>query len=171
MITTVKAVTFIKPLRSGRTCPCLMICEDDAGGKFEIVVKLRAGIDSGATGLTCELLASLLANDLDLIVPKPFIVNVDSRFYEAISDTTLAERFRKSQGANFGSQYLSAGYTWPQGKSISSSLMQMAADIFAFDLMIQNPDRREDKPNLLRKGDELVIYDHEMAFSFLYAIG
>ena len=171
MITTVKAVTFIKALRSGRTCPCLMLCEDDNGGKFEIVVKLRAGIDSGTTGLTCELLASLLANDLDLIVPKPFIVDVDSHFYEAISDAALAERFRKSQGANFGSQYLSAGYTWPQGRSISSSLMQMAADIFAFDLMIQNPDRRNDKPNLLRKGDELVIYDHEMAFSFLYAVG
>ena len=36
--------------------------------------------------------------------------------------------------------------------------------------MIQNPDRRQDKPNLLRKGDELAIFDHEMAFSFLYAL-
>jgi hypothetical protein len=48
--------------------------------------------------------------------------------------------------------------------------MQDAADIFAFDLIIQNPDRRKDKPNLLRKGDELFIIDHEMAFSFLYAL-
>ena len=36
--------------------------------------------------------------------------------------------------------------------------------------MIQNPDRRENKPNLLRKGDDLAIFDHEMAFSFLYAL-
>ena len=48
--------------------------------------------------------------------------------------------------------------------------MQDTAEIFAFDLMVQNPDRRKDKPNLLRKGDELAIFDHEMAFSFLYAL-
>jgi len=149
-----------------------MLCEDGAGTQFEMVVKLRAGIDSGTAGLTCELLASLLASDLDLMVPKPFVVDVDPDFHEAIPDTTLAEVFRGSQGVNFGSQYLSAGYTtWPQERSIPSSIVQMAADIFAFDLMIQNPDRRKDKPNLLRKGDDLVIYDHEMAFSFLYAIG
>lgn len=149
-----------------------MLCEDDTGTQFEMVVKLRAGMDSGTTGLTCELLSSLLASDLDLIVPKPFTVVVDSDFHEAIPDAILAELFRKSHGFNFGSQYLRAGYTtWPQERSIPSSLMQMAADIFAFDLMIQNPDRRKDNPNILRKGDDLVIFDHEMAFSFLYAIG
>lgn len=172
MISTVRATTFLKVLRSGRTKPCLMLCEDDAGTQFEMVVKLRAGMDSGTTGLTCELLASLLASDLDLIVPRPFIVVVDSDFYEAIPDGKPAELFRKSQGFNFGTQYLKAGYTtWPQERSIPSSVMQMAADIFAFDLMIQNPDRRQDNPNILRKGDDLVIFDHEMVFSFLYAIG
>jgi len=48
--------------------------------------------------------------------------------------------------------------------------MQDTTEIFAFDLMVQNPDRRKGKPNLLRKGDELAIFDHEMAFSFLYAL-
>ena len=68
-------------------------------------------------------------------------------------------------------QPLSPGYaTWPQGRSIPGTMMQDTAEIFAFDLMVQNPDRRKGKPNLLRKGDELAIFDHEMAFSFLYAL-
>lgn len=172
MISTVKAVTFLKVLRSGRTRPCLMLCEDAAGNQIETVVKLRAGMESGTTGLTCELLASFLANDLDLTVPKPFLVDVDDDFHEAIHDTTPAEMFRKSHGVNFGARYLGAGYiTCPQERSIPSSLLQMAGDIFAFDFMIQNPDRGKGNPNILRKSDELVIFDHELAFSFLHAIG
>jgi len=104
-------------------------------------------------------------------VPTPFLVEVDADFYTGISDPELAERFRNSPGLNFGTRHLGAGYTtWPQESSIPSSLLQDASEIFAFDMLIQNPDRRKDKPNLLRKGDELVIFDHEMAFSFLYAL-
>lgn len=36
--------------------------------------------------------------------------------------------------------------------------------------MIQNPDRRADKPNVLWKGDQIYIIDHELGFSFLYDI-
>jgi hypothetical protein len=34
----------------------------------------------------------------------------------------------------------------------------------AFDAFIENDDRRPDNPNLLRRGDELRIIDHELAF-------
>ncbi|MDD5676570.1 MAG: hypothetical protein PHW60_01085 [Kiritimatiellae bacterium] len=169
MVAKVKAVTFLKALKWGRTCPCLMLCEGDNGTQVETVVKLYAGKESSRTGLICELLASLVARDLDINIPTPFLIDVAADFHNGITDPELAERFRNSPGLNFGTQHLGAGYTtWPQERSIPSSLLQDASEIFAFDLLIQNPDRRKDKPNLLRKGDELVIFDHEMAFSFLY---
>jgi hypothetical protein len=172
MVSTVKATTFVKPLRHGRTCPCLMLCEKNDGEQIETVVKLYSGKESTRKGLICETMASLLARDLDLTVPEPFIVEIEPDFHEGVPDIELSERFRNSPGANFGSRYLGVGYiTWPQERSIPGSLMQDAIDIFAFDMIIQNPDRRKDKPNLLRKGDELAIFDHEMAFSFLYALG
>ncbi len=172
MVSTVKATTFIKALHSGRTCPCLMLCEDNYGAMLEIVVKFRNGKESTPTGLICELYSSLFAQDLNMATPAPYIVDIDKSFYTGISDPDLTERFRKNYGLNFGSERLEAGYvTWPQGKSIPTSLIQKAAEILAFDLIVQNPDRRKDKPNLLRKGDNLVIFDHEMSFSFLYAIG
>jgi hypothetical protein len=45
-----------------------------------------------------------------------------------------------------------------------------AAEIFAFDGIIQNPDRRAANPNCFTNGAELVILDHELAFSFLAGI-
>jgi hypothetical protein len=149
-----------------------MLCTDEDGDLLEVVVKLFAGKESSSNGMICELMASLLAQDLDLSVPQPFLVEVDNDFYKGISDQSLADRFKDSAGLNFGCGFLGPGYiTWPQERTIPGSLIQDAAEIFAFDLMIQNPDRRKDKPNLLRKGDELAIFDHEMAFSFIYAIG
>lgn len=45
-----------------------------------------------------------------------------------------------------------------------------AARIFAFDLLVQNPDRRVDNHNCANYRGRLVAFDFEMAFSFLYPI-
>jgi HipA-like kinase len=49
-------------------------------------------------------------------------------------------------------------------------LRPLAAEIFAFDTLIQNPDRRQVNPNLLTNGDEIYLCDHEQAFSFLAGV-
>ena len=90
---------------------------------------------------------------------------------EAVSDAHLSEKIRDSAGLNFGSRLMTGGLvTWPVGKAIPSTLKVMASEILAFDALIQNPDRRVDKPNILWKGDELYVIDHEMGFSFIYEI-
>lgn len=171
MVSTVKATAFIKPMKTGRTCPCLMLCVDKDGNQVEVVVKLIAGKESSGTGLICELIASFLAMDLNLPVLQPFLVEVDADFYAGLFNPELSERFKNSSGLNFGSSFLGPGYsTWLIEKNIPDSLIQIAAEIFAFDFIIQNPDRLKHKPNLLRKGDELAIFDHELAFSFLHDI-
>lgn len=171
MVSTIKAVTFVKAFRTGRTCPYLMLCENETGETIEVVAKLRTGAECSCAGLICELMASLLARDLDLPVPEPYLVDVDAGFYMGITDASMAQRFQSSAGWNFGSRYLGPAFvSWPQLRSIPSAMQQDAADIFAFDLMIQNPDRRQEKPNLLRRDDDLAIFDHELAFSFLRVI-
>jgi hypothetical protein len=60
--------------------------------------------------------------------------------------------------------------SWLVGKSIPDAMWQDAVNIFAFDALIQNPDRRSDNPNLFSRGDEIWVYDHETSFSFLYAL-
>jgi hypothetical protein len=42
--------------------------------------------------------------------------------------------------------------------------------IFAFDALIQNPDRKFNNPNLGSHDEDLFIFDHELAFSFLLSV-
>jgi len=45
-----------------------------------------------------------------------------------------------------------------------------ATEVFSFDSLVQNPDRRFNNPNLLTRGNEIFVLDHELAFSFLLDI-
>lgn len=167
MISHLQATAFLRPMASGRTKPCLMLCEEEEGSPEEVVVKLRAGIETKEMGSTSEVMASLFARDLDLPVPTPRLVEIESGFDQAIAEVEFARRIRESVGWNFGSTKIAAGFTtWPRGKQIPLLLRQLAAEIFVFDTVIQNPNRRKGNPNILWKGDELYIYDHEMSLTF-----
>jgi len=171
MIPCLRAVSFTKVLSTGRTQPFLAVCEEESGTQHEIVVKTRAGMESAEDGLICELMAALLAKDLDIPVAEPVLVDIEADFAQAIPDPAMSKMAQGSLGLNYGSRFLGPGWvTWPPGRGIPLAVLPIAADIFAFDVLIQNPDRRRANPNLLRRGDDLVVYDHETAFSFLYSI-
>jgi hypothetical protein len=165
----------LRKIESGRTHPAIFLCEDENGNSAgEYVVKLRGGTEAGITGLSCELVASLLSEELGLARPAPAIIDLDPRIGDLLSvkDADVAAIIKQSGGPNFGSKVLPGGYgTWPINRSIPASLIQLAAEIYAFDGLIQNPDRKTNNPNLLWKGGEIYIIDHELAFSFLYQIG
>lgn len=55
-------------------------------------------------------------------------------------------------------------------KAIPDAMRQAAVTIFAFDALVQNPDRRFNNQNLLTRGDDIFVFDHEVAFSFLLDI-
>jgi hypothetical protein len=171
-IPILNASALIRELSSGRTKPCLFHCEcDNIELGSEYVVKLKDGIETREHGLVSELIASQLAIFLDIPIPEPAIINIDPLLSEIIPDTVLSQKIRKSAGYNFGSKFICQGFdTWPVGKPVPANLKTLALEIFAFDALIQNPDRRIDKPNVLWKGDELYIIDHEMGFSFIFDI-
>jgi hypothetical protein len=115
-----------------------------------------------------ELMAAQLADDLGLDVPRAAIVEVPSGFEAIVTDAEAAAAVKESPGLNFGSLHLGTGFTvWPPDRSPHGGQHDQAASIFAFDLLLQNPDRRTDNPNLWARSDRLGVYDHEQAFSFL----
>jgi hypothetical protein len=170
-IPVLNATSFQRSLSSGRTKPCLFFCENESNDiNGEYVVKLKAGMENRENGLIAELIASQLANFLDIPTPEAAIINIDPLMAEVIPDPALSLKIKGSAGLNFGSKVITGGFdTWPVGKAIPLSLKPLAAEIFAFDAMIQNPDRGA-RPNILWRGDELYIIDHEMGFSFIYEI-
>jgi len=170
-IPRVKAASVLKVLSHGRTKPCLILAKDEGGNDLEVVLKWRAAPELKATGLVCELISALLAEDLDLPVPKPFLVEVPDGFHAGIATPEVSKLAQASVGLNFGSQKLPPGFTtWAKDKPIPFLLRPTAAEIFAFDVLTQNPDRRQVNPNLLTNGEELYLCDHEQAFSFLAGV-
>jgi hypothetical protein len=136
----------------------------------EYVVKLRGAI--GESGLLNELFAARLAGHFGLLSPEPAVIAIDQALVGLVANTQplQAARIRDSAGLNFGTKVLTGVSTWPVDKSIPEAMRQAAVDIFAFDALLQNPDRRFNNPNLFTRGDSLLIFDHDLAFSFLKAL-
>ena len=154
----------------GKTAPSLMTCAQEDGRQVELVVKLAGGCEAGIGSLVREAVAALMAADLDLPVPEPFLVQIEADFVATIPGTDDRCRLAKrnaaaSVGWNFGSKKLPPGFsTIPKGRPISQAMMPMAAEILAFDTFIANPDRTVENPNCQSNGREFGIFDHELAF-------
>jgi hypothetical protein len=164
------AAQFLGFMNTGRTKPAILGCEDDSGKwAGDYVVKLIGGLETAESGLLCELLGSKVAAYFGLPTPEPAIIRIEKDLAELIAqaEPEHSARIRKSVGLNFGSKLMTGFATWPTDKSIPEAMRPAAVKIFAFDALIQNPDRRYGNPNLFAKGDTVFVYDHEMAFSFL----
>jgi len=70
-----------------------------------------------------------------------------------------------------GCEYFSRGYSNVIPESLTEEELSQAADIYAFDLLVQNPDRTKYKPNCTVRSGHLKPFDFENAFSFVYLIG
>lgn len=165
MLDLVTAVRFDGRVRTGKTMPIHLACEASAREEVEVVAKLSASCEGGVGSLVAEAMAALLAADLDLPVPQPFVVRLDADFCATIPDPEIASLARRSSPIAFGSEKLPPGYTtWPVGKTIPREAVNEAAEVFAFDALIANADRRTNNPNCLFLGPRLAIIDHELAF-------
>lgn len=163
MFERVEAVRFDRKMSNGRTSPLLLECERDDGSTVEVVAKFSAGCSAG--GLIREAIVAMLASDLELPVPAPYLVELSPAFIDGIPDATVASALRKSDVFGFGSQRLPDGFrVWVEpGGRMSDSLEQEALDIMALDCWLTNADRRVANPNLLTDGKQFAIFDHELA--------
>jgi hypothetical protein len=171
MIQHLTAVQFTRFMTSGRTTPALFSCEDESGAAAgEFVIKLRGSVLQA--GSLKELIGSRLASHFDLPVPQPAVIMLEQALADLIiaTDQSKSAIIEESVGLNFGSKEVIGFSTWLVDRKIPSSMWQTAVEIFAFDALVQNPDRRFGNSNLMVKGDNLLIFDHEIAFSFLLDI-
>ncbi|MBS9476204.1 hypothetical protein KIP89_03700 [Ancylobacter sp. VKM B-3255] len=119
-----------------------------------------------------EVLGACLAGDLGLPVPEPFLIDVDREWALTIQDEARQSAILRSSPVAFGSRTLVGQFgIWGPGSWITDIMLPVAAGIFVFDAVIQNPDRRTENPNCLVRGDQVRIFDHELAFSHQLVIG
>jgi hypothetical protein len=156
-------------MTSGRTSPAIFGClPEDRDEEADYVVKLMGGIEEGAAGLVCEAVAAELADYFGISHPPAAIVGLDDELANLVAaqEPDKADLVRKSVGMNFGTKLLSNLVTWPVDRTPSASQLEAASEVFAFDALVQNPDRRFSNPNLGTVGERLFVFDHELAFSF-----
>jgi hypothetical protein len=158
MVPHLVADQFHRFMTVGRTSPALCGCTDEAGNHVDdFVIRLRGGLENGPSGLLFELMGSRLAGAFGLDRPEPALISIDAEFAELVARANpgRATLMRNSVGMNFGSRLLIDVTEWPIDKTIPHSMRQAALNVFAFDALIQNPDRRFSNQNLLTRGDEI----------------
>lgn len=112
-----------------------------------------------------ESIGASLAADLGLPVPRPYFVRLEPEFAESVSDATVRQKLGASSPVAFGSLRVPNQFAaWAKGNLITDTMVPDVAGILMFDAIIQNPDRRDGNPNCLVKGEELRVFDHELAF-------
>jgi hypothetical protein len=124
-------------------------------------------------GLFCEAFGNLLARELGITTPAPALVSLGAQFTDLVNPLLPQHGLsvRLSPGIGVGTEYFRGGFaSVTPTAALSAQELPQAARIFAYDLLVQNPDRRPEKPNCGLRGTDLVAYDFELAFSFLLVL-
>jgi hypothetical protein len=169
---------------AGRTFPLVVDCagpHSANGGRRLFIVKAIGLPEISLTSLFFEAFGNLLARKLNVNTPEPVLIELTPSFVAASNAVLAAHTELSRRGAQLiagqgaGAEYLSPGFTpIAPGASLPENDLLMAARIYAYDLMVQNPDRSfegERKPNCAYFGNRLVAYDFELCFSFARLIG
>lgn len=165
MLELVTATRFARRMTSGKTKPCLMACERGDSTEVEVVVKFSGGCERGVAGLVTEAIVAMFAADLELPVPEPYVVRIVPDLVQLIPDAEIRGLCGASSSVAFGSHLLPPSHSvWIHSRAIPQSLQQQAIEIFAFDALLLNADRRPSNPNCQSNGSTFAIYDHELCF-------
>ena len=166
-IPSVQACVFMGRLENAATKPLLFDCFDRNGNGATYVVKFHGKL---GTGIQSEFLAASIGYHLGVPIPPIAIVEIRQALVNALPVDQI--EYIPKPGLHFGSFHRTEGFsTIGREFQIPTHLLPHATTIFAFDMLIQNPDRSHHaeagKPNILCNGEELAAIDHEKAFSFL----
>lgn len=166
MLTRLTAFQFDRRATRGRTQPIFLTCHNPNGAEIEVVAKLSARCDEKAVNLAREVIAACLAGDLGLPIPEPYLVELPPEWVASVTDAEVQGALRASAPVAFGSRLAGAQFgVWTPTTALRPPMLATALAVFVFDAIIQNPDRRAENPNCLVRGDEIRIFDHELAFT------
>jgi hypothetical protein len=163
----IEAEQFFGFTESGYSRPARLGCSRADGSMVNVYIKFRGGVEAREFGLVSELVCSLLAREIGLNVPTPFVVNLSPEFLAGVPKVAQ-DLVKRSLGLNFASESAPAGFSLvPPEPRVPLALRSSAAEVFAFDVIIQNCDRKTDNPNLLWDRSKIMLIDHERALTFV----
>jgi hypothetical protein len=163
-------------LEGGRTRPLLVSAflqgpADEPVEHRQMVVKALGLPEVTERGLFSEYFGTELAVEFGVDAPLPAIVELSGELIQAAAENLARWGIAPRPGPGVGVEFRRGLAPLSRFVPVKGDAeLADAVQIYAFDMLIQNPDRREDKPNCGNFKGRLVAYDHEMAFSFLYPV-
>jgi hypothetical protein len=171
------AFEYRKRLKGGRSRPMLVVCLDDAGDEHQVVLKLRevpvSDHSFGPASLACELVCAILARMAGLSVPDYAVVRINDKrgFIRSVPDREARQELGSSLGENFGSKYLEDHANYIPALPMGSVGRMRLEGVLAFDAYVLNNDRKASNPNLIVRGDSIVLIDHSLGFPHIASPG
>ena len=165
----IEALSSFDLFESGTTLPMAIWGVDtDTGERGQYVVKYKNQNRMTASASTFEFLGAWMAKEVGIHAAEPVAINISEDFVSTLTGRDGFKAASQSIGLNFGSKYV-AGVTQipPTGFTLTNEQIEQAKQLYVLDLFMQNIDRGHQKPNVGLHNDELFVYDHELAFSFL----
>ena len=159
-----QAITYEDIQLTGGTTKPVVFTVDVEGTLTPFVVKVFKKKDIQQYNPTAkECLAHALAAEFDLPQPEVAIIKFDEAVLANIPEE-VAQRVKDSgQHYHFGTQYMEGYSIFNQTYGLQDLDHFEIANLFAFDIFIFNTDRRRGKPNLLVKGSDYLLIDHDLS--------
>lgn len=160
-------------LFEGTTSPMGIWGSDhETGERGEYVVKFTKSDRMSPRSCSFELLGAWMVREVDLYAPEPAVVHISQEFVEkTLRGREGYKAAYQSIGLNYGSVY-EDGYSSVPASTIdyADNLFEQIKMLYTFDLFIANTDRGHKMPNVASDGEQLFVYDHELAFSFIHIL-
>ncbi len=146
-------------LQGGSSRPLLV---ESGAGRF--VLKL-VGAPDGARALAAEWIGTSLAALSGLPTLELVALDLEPALAASIEDPEIRELVERGAGLCLGVRELCGS------RQATFAELEQADDDFAMrilwlDILLQNPDRRRENPNILRQGQALLAIDHASALPF-----
>ncbi|GAA1959756.1 HipA family kinase [Kitasatospora viridis] len=161
MLTKVKALHYLAPLRAGGSVPAII--ETDDLGTY--VVKF-SGAAQGRKALVAEVIVGELARRLGLRVPELVEVDFDPAVAEHEEDAEIQDLLRASSGLNLGMDYLPGSTDFRPGQALGSLDPLEAGSVVWLDALTANVDRTTANPNMMVWHGKLWLIDNGAGLVF-----
>lgn len=145
----------------GTTKPWVVTVEDNSGIK-EYVVKLFSNKDEKDYQPTNkEFYSCILADECELSVPRYALIKFNKDFINSLEKEDQQRMKEIGRNYFFGSELIYPKLDYSDALTNKHLESYDIESIFAFDVLIRNTDRREQKPNIFFQKDTYYLIDHE----------
>ena len=169
----------LERVMSGRTRPLVVFCtpseptatepDDDAAQSF--LVKATGLPEVTPASLFNEAIGNLLARRVGLEPPEPCLTILTEQFVRAVERQLANYGLHVDAGVAVGTKFIRGLANFVSGAAPSAEELDQMTLLYAYDMLVQNPDRRLNNPNCGVLDGKLVPFDFEMCFSFVMALG